>query len=204
MRASALVAALLLSAIAVGVATAQPDRMTICHKADGQARTIEVARSAWKAHQGHGDTEGACKAASSTARPPSPPPPPPPPATDLALSMKADGDLDGDAVFRLDVGHGSERALGVVVSGKLAGEGRWRFDAPGADCRLGKGTFECHLPDLASDEGYRLTLLLDGPLVNVCREAAVDAALRASNDSTSGDDSAKESVWVGACSPLDH
>jgi hypothetical protein len=39
-------------------------KMTICHIPPGnpsKAKTLEIGASAWPAHQGHGDTEGACK-----------------------------------------------------------------------------------------------------------------------------------------------
>lgn len=196
-----LVAALVLSA-AVGMAAAQPaDRMTICHKADGQPRTIEVARSAWKAHQGHGDTEGACGAAGKA---PAPRPAPPPPPTQLGLAMRGDGDLDGEAVFRLDIEHGANDAVALVVSGQLKGEGRWDVQAPGATCQVERAAFECRLATLADGDDYRLEVRLDGPPVTVCREASVTATLRAANDATSGDDRAAERVLLGACSPLDH
>ena len=46
----------------------QPNKITICHHARGKKGTkhvtIRINRSAWRAHQRHGDTLGAC----STAR----------------------------------------------------------------------------------------------------------------------------------------
>lgn len=47
----------------------QPRKMTICHHARGKKGavrhvTIRISQSAWRAHQRHGDTPGAC----STAR----------------------------------------------------------------------------------------------------------------------------------------
>jgi len=44
--------------------TTAPTQMTICHIPPGNPShpvTITISSSAWPAHQGHGDTEGACK-----------------------------------------------------------------------------------------------------------------------------------------------
>lgn len=46
-----------------------PVRMTICHKTPGSndpPKTISIATSQWPLHQGHGDTQGACPANTST------------------------------------------------------------------------------------------------------------------------------------------
>jgi hypothetical protein len=52
------------SADTSGGATTGETQMTICHIPPGNPSmkvTITIGASAWPAHQGHGDTEGACK-----------------------------------------------------------------------------------------------------------------------------------------------
>jgi hypothetical protein len=46
-----------------GQAKQKPAKVAICHRTDSAERpnkTITVSERAWKAHQGHGDTSGAC------------------------------------------------------------------------------------------------------------------------------------------------
>jgi hypothetical protein len=191
---------------AAGVAADSGDKMTICHMPHGDAagaRTLQVSRSSWSGHQGHGDHQGACTDADRRAHPPTTPPAPAK-ATRLALGHdEGEGHLDGDASFKVVAfNHGGVPATGVQLAGALGGDGRWslRSEVPG--CTLAKGRLACDLGSLPAESSVTLRLEYDGH-PDVCREVAIDLALTAANDATGGDDRAKESVYVGACAPLD-
>lgn len=49
------------------LAVVQGDVITVCHKPDGNPRTLTIPDSAWPAHQSHGDTYGVCPGASSAS-----------------------------------------------------------------------------------------------------------------------------------------
>lgn len=49
------------------LAVVQGDVIVVCHKPDGNPRTLTIPDSAWPAHQAHGDTYGACAGASSAS-----------------------------------------------------------------------------------------------------------------------------------------
>jgi len=192
------------SAVAGVAADSGDDKMTICHMPHGDpagARTLQVSRSSWSGHQGHGDHQGACTDADRRAHPPTSPSGP---ATRVALDHdEGEGHLDGDASFKVVVlNHGAAPATGVQLAGTLGGDGRWslRSDVPG--CTLAKGRLACDLGSLPAESSVTLRLEYDGH-PDVCREVAIDLALTAANDATGGDDRAKESVHVGACAPLD-
>ncbi|MHB1261740.1 MAG: hypothetical protein ACYC2H_08485 [Thermoplasmatota archaeon] len=194
-------------AAGAGVAAASdPEKMTICHKPGSEAgRTMEVPRSAWSGHQQHGDHEGACT--SREARPPPPPssnPERPIPRTQLSISERGDGDLDGDATFDLAVANeGSADAKDLKVAGTLRGDGAWSVrSTEGARCTIDQGRLACSLADLRPGTELTLRLSFDGHL-EVCDTASIDLVLTAANDASSGDDRARESVRTGACSPLD-
>ena len=204
----ALLAATLVATALAGAAVADgpDDRITICHKPghEGSARTMQVARSAWPAHEGHGDHQGACTEADRAAPAPSPPKPapPPPPPTRVALWQRADGDVDGDARVEATVANrGDATALAVRLDGQLGGDGRWTVVAP-SGCGLQDGRLRCELGDLPAGARRTVTLAYDGPL-RVCDTVQVELAATAANDSSHGDDRAKETVRVGACSPTD-
>jgi len=206
----AVVSGLMVVALSAAAAvTADPGgKMTICHMPEGEAsgaRTLQVSRSAWSAHERHGDHEGACTEADRKARPPASPPPTPPPAkTPLGLSrVDGDGELDGDATFKVAIlNHGSDAGLAVGVTGTLTGDGDWRVHSEVVGCRLDGRQLTCDLGDLPAGASIALRFEHDGPF-DVCREVGIDLTLTASNDASGGDDRAKESVRVGACSPLD-
>lgn len=206
MRLASVLASLLLAGTVAAAAAvaADPDRMTICHKADGTARTMEVARSAWSGHRGHGDHEGACT--SADGRPPTAPgsptnPAPRPRSVPVALRLQADGDADGDATVTLRIANrGEAPAYGVRVAGQLEGEGRWVLRA--GPCSVDGPRLTCAMDRLSAASAVDVRLDLDGPLA-VCREVTVTVGLTADNDATSGDDQARQRFLVGACSPLD-
>lgn len=196
-----------LSAAAGVAADSNGEKMTICHMPHGDpsgARTLQVSRSSWSGHQRHGDHEGSCTDADRKARPPAPAPPPPPPPTRLALALdESDGELDGDASFRvLVLNRGSAQGDHVRVEGTLTGNGRWtlREDVPG--CSLAGDRLSCDLGSMPAESGVRLRLAFDGH-PEVCRQVGLDLRLTATNDASTGDDRVKDSVHVGACSPLD-
>jgi hypothetical protein len=197
------VAALAAAAGATGLATEDPDRMTICHKQGGEARTIEISRNAWSGHKGHGDHEGACTSAEV-----SPPGSPRRLTTLVALDHEGDGAVDGDASFRLVVANeGSNVATGLRLTGALGGDddGAWSVRPSAGSttaCTIQQSRLACDLTDLRAGGESVLRLSYDGDL-SLCREVAIDLALAAANDVSSGDDRARGSVWVGACSPLD-
>jgi hypothetical protein len=188
---------------ATGIAGEDADRMTICHKQAGQARTMEISRNAWSGHKGHGDHEGACTAAevNGSGQPGSPRL-----TTLVALDHEADGSVDGDATFRLVVANeGSNLATGLRLSGALDGDGTWSVRPSAGSvtaCTLQQSRLSCDLADLRAGGESVVRLSYDGDL-SLCREVGIDLALAASNDVSSGDDRARGSVWVGACSPLD-
>lgn len=206
----AVVSSLLVVALsaAAGVAADSGDKMTICHMPPGNdqgARTMQVPRSAWSGHRGHGDHEGACTEADRKAHPPSPPPAPArPQATRLGLEQRAaDGELDGDASFKVVlVNHGPAAATDVRLDGVLRGDGRWTLRADVAGCTLAKERISCEVGTLAAESSAAVRLDYEGHL-DVCREVGIDLAATAANDSTAGDDRAKATALVGACSPLD-
>jgi hypothetical protein len=190
---------------AAGVAADSGDKMTICHMPHGDpagARTLQVSRSAWSGHQGHGDHQGACTEADRKAHPPTAPTAPH--ATRLGLAHDdGEGDLDGDASFRVVVlNHGATPASGAHLAGALQGDGRWslRSEVPG--CSFAEGRLACDLGSIPAESKVTLLLEYDGHL-DVCRQVGFDLRLTASNDASSGDDRARESVLVGACSPLE-
>ncbi|HJQ92665.1 MAG TPA: hypothetical protein VJ874_00095 [Candidatus Thermoplasmatota archaeon] len=190
---------------AAGVAADSGDKMTICHMPPGDpsgARTLQVPRSAWSGHQGHGDHQGACTDGDRKAHPPTSSPAPAK-ATHVALVHdEGDGELDGDASFKVVAfNHGLAPATGVRLAGDLGGDGRWslRSDVPG--CSFAKGRLACELGSLPAESSVTLRLDYDGHL-DVCREVGIDLQLTAANDATAGDDRAKESVRVGACAPI--
>lgn len=206
-----LVAATGLAGAALADGGSGGDRMTICHVPPGnpsQAQTKEIPRSAWDGHRGHGDHEGACTGREGSARPAPPPPPPRPPVppprpTQLGVTLEAAGELDGDAAFRARVqNRGDAPALRVVVTAGLGGDGRWTVESPATLCQAEAGRLRCELGDLPAGSGLTVKLAYDGDPA-VCRAVAVDLRVAADNDSSSGDDRARESARVGACSPLD-
>lgn len=201
LTAGLVVAALAGAAGATGIAAEEPDRMTICHKQGGNAKTMEISRSAWSGHKGHGDHEGACTSAEVN-----PPDPPRPSATVVALDHEGDGAVDGDATFRLVVANeGSNLATGLRLSGTLAGEGTWSVRPSAGSvtaCSVQQSRLACDLADLRAGGESVVRLSYDGGL-SLCREVGIDLTLAAANDASSGDDGARGSVWVGACSPLD-
>jgi hypothetical protein len=199
---SGLTVALLAGAAgATGIASEDPDRMTICHKHGGGAKTMEIPRNAWSGHKGHGDHEGACTSAevgqSEPARRLT---------TVVALGHEGDGAVDGDAEFRLVVTNdGSNAATGLRLSGTLDGDGTWSVrPRPGAvtSCTVEQSRLSCDLADLRPGGESVIRLSFDGGL-SICREVGLDVVLAAANDVSSGDDRARGSVRVGACSPLD-
>jgi hypothetical protein len=201
-----------LLATAVGglaVAADQPDdRMTICHIPPGNpgaARTEEIPRSAWSAHQGHGDHQGACTDADRRAAPaPSQAPAQPLPQTKLALSAESDGDIDGDATFKVLVANkGNAAGVGVQVVVTLRGDGAWRMH-PTLDvsCAVAGDTVTCDYADIPVDAKVPVRVSFDGDL-SVCREVSLEARMTADNDASPGDDRSRTSAWVGACAPLD-
>ena len=197
---------LLVAAGAGVVAASDPEKMTICHKPGSEAgRTMEFPRSAWSGHQQHGDHEGACTSREARAPPPPPSDPERPlPRTQLSISERGDGDLDGDATFDLAVANeGSADAKGLKVAGTLKGDGVWSVrPTEGARCAIDHGRLDCLLVDLRPGTQLKLRLSFDGHL-EVCDTASIDLALTAANDASAGDDRARESVRAGVCSPLD-
>lgn len=194
------------AATAVGSSQSGDETITICHVPpgnSGQARTMDVPRSSWSAHQGHGDTEGPCPPARSAAAPP-PAAVPPMPPTRVSLSLAGDGDLDGDASFEVTVANsGDVAATGLRIEGRLQGEGHWKVRGEGVlDCKVERSHLSCRLADLPASSLSKVRITLDGP-VAVCREIVADLSVTARNDESSGDDHARESVRAGACSPLD-
>ena len=208
---ASLLAALVVASGGVAVAAAQDsgDKMTICHIPPGNpggARTMEVSRSSWSAHEGHGDHKGACTAA-DTQRPASQPAQPrrEAPKTPLALSMDGDGEIDGDASFKVVVANqGSAPGVGVQLVATLRGEGDWRVrSADGIGCSVDGRTVTCGSTDVPADGQASFRIDFEGQ-PSVCREVSVEVRMTAANDSSVGDDRSASSVWVGACSPLDH
>lgn len=204
---TAVLAALLLAgtvAAASAAASAKPGqaRMTICHHPghDG-TKTMEIPESAWKGHREHGDHEGACTAADRAGAAPERPQVP---RTPLSLSAKGDGDVDGDATFRVVVRNpGKERPVDVAVEGTLTGEGRWTVEGDSGRCAVNASQrLRCAFGDLPAGQGLGFRIRFDGP-VSVCEEATVTLALSAANDASAGDDRVRETVQVGACSPFE-
>lgn len=200
----ALFATTLLVAAAVAGATvgAEGEKMTICHKphgSEGAGQTMQVSRSAWSGHKGHGDYEGACKAAANVGTPTSPPRPEPV-RTAIALLQTSEGDLDGGATFKVTVANdGQATALGLEVAGTVDGDGRWRVEpSEGVHCGMDDGRLRCRFPDLAAGRTASVTLRYQA-LPAVCSKVATDLALSAQNDATSGDDRQQAEVRVGYC-----
>lgn len=200
-----LVATVAAAGVVTGDLASGGDKMTICHVPPGNpgaARTMEVSHQSWPSHEGHGDHEGACHGAEARA-PASKPDLAP--RTSIALRQDGEGRLDGDAVFDVVVAnHGSQSALAVHVDGQLGGDGTWTVRAPaGAACGIDQARLACNLGDMPAGTKLVLRLQFDG-FLSVCREVGTDLNLTAANDATAGDDHSRESVRVGACSPLDH
>ena len=192
---------------AAGVAADSGEKMTLCHMPHGDpagARTLQVSRSAWSGHQQHGDHQGPCTDADRRAHPPASPPPEPVRTTRLTLAHEeGDGDLDGDASFKVAVlNRGQAPATGVALAGSLEGDGRWSLRSPVPGCAIDKGRLSCDLGSLPPESSVTLRLEYDGHL-DVCREVGFDLRLTAANDASAGDDRAEASVRVGACAPFD-
>src|SRR5687768_11087966 len=110
---------------AAGVAADPSDKMTICHLPHGDGagpRTLQISRSAWSGHRGHGDHEGACTEADRRADPPAGPEASA--STRLALAHdEPEGELDGDASFKVVLSnHGPHMADDVRLAGTLGGD----------------------------------------------------------------------------------
>ena len=201
----ALFATTLLVTAAVAGATvgAEGEKMTICHKphgSEGAGQTMQVSRSAWNGHRGHGDHEGACKATATGVGTPSPPPRPEPVRTAIVLLQTSEGDLDGRATFKVTVANdGQATALGLEVAGTVDGDGRWRLEpSEGVHCGMADGRLRCRFPDLPAGRTASVTLHYQA-LPAVCGKAATDLTLSAQNDATSGDDRRQAEVRVGYC-----
>lgn len=198
---------LLVAGIAGFAAASDGDQMTICHIPPGHpenARTEQIPASAWSGHKGHGDHEGACTGSEDKTGGAGAPPGKPIARTQVALRDRGEGDLDGDATFYLTVANGGPAvATGLKVSGAVRGDGDWSLlRTDGAACTIDGSRLACTLDDLPAGASFRLHLAFDGHLA-VCDHASIDLSLSAANDSSSGDDRARETVKVGACSPLD-
>lgn len=207
-RLTVLAVTLVLSVAGVAAvsATGENDKLTICHK-PGEAsgnKTMEISRSAWSGHKGHGDYEGACGSKAPGRPSGTPPPPPPPPPTSVGVAQQGEGDLDGDASFRITVANeGDATAYGLRLAGTLRGDGRWSVrPASDVQCSITQDRLDCKLADLKGGAETSVRLEFDGHLA-VCDAASIDLLLTATNDLSRGDDGAKGSVWLGACSPLD-
>lgn len=197
---------LVATAAIAGVAAETASKVTVCH-VPGQdpekAHTIRISRSAWPSHERQGHHKGACTAADRD--PDNIPVPPVPPPTRLGLHHTGDGDIYGDASFRVDVSNvGSYKAVDVTLQGTLDGDGEWKVRAPsGVKCTISEtARLECDLGSVASGKEVAIRLSFDGRL-SACDQAGIDLFLSAANDGTAGDDRADDVVSVGACSPLD-
>ena len=197
---------------AAAVAADGGNRMTICHQPGTPAvKTMEVPRSAWDGHRGHGDHEGACTRGELQAgsrgdgsNGPADSQPQPVPRTTVFLTQRAEGDgLDGDARFVVKVSNGGPNvAHDLHLRGTLKGDGRWTVEAPAAvHCSVRGQDLDCSVADLGADSSADLVLKFEGP-VALCREVGTDLKLTSSNDATTGDDHVAGTVRVGACSPL--
>jgi len=206
----------LLALVAVaGVVAGDDDRITICHFPPGNpedAKTKEVSRSAWSAHEGHGDHKGRCTdadrkaggtggAGSSGGKTPSPPPPPP---TRLSLASEGEGGVDGDAWFKVEVSNdGSATGKGVRIDGNLRGYGEWTIRAASTTkCSIENHWLSCTFADIPVGQKATVRLAFDGHLA-VCDKVGFDLTLHSSNDKTTGDNRSESFVHAGACSPLD-
>lgn len=204
-----LVAVTVAASAAASASASKPgqSRKTICHDPPGNtdgARTMDIPESAWKAHRDHGDHEGACTQADRDRSRAPPPADPSIPRTALSLAAHGDGDVDGDAVFKVVVRNdGHDLAKGVSVEGTLTGKGRWTVEGQGDLCSVdAQQRLRCAFGDLPAQSERSFRLRFDGP-VSVCGEAKVVLALSAANDGSAGDDRVRESVDVGACAVTD-